>query len=55
MTKPPVSVKPTIQQSIYLLLAQGALSLSARIGEIKIKVASQSPPQAMLRAMAWMI
>jgi hypothetical protein len=49
------SVKPTTQQSTYLLLplAQGDLSLMARIRVIR--VASQFPPQAMSTAMAWMI
>jgi hypothetical protein len=50
MTKPPVT-----QQSIYLLLpvAQGALSLSARMR--MIGVAIQSPVQVISTAMAWMI
>jgi hypothetical protein len=49
------SVKPTIQQSIYLLLpvVQGALSLTARI--LLITVAIQFPLQAMSTVMAWMI
>jgi hypothetical protein len=46
-------VKPTTQQSTYLLLAQQALSLTAR--NRVIGVVSQSPPQAMSTAMAWMI
>jgi hypothetical protein len=38
-------VKPTTQQSTYLLLAQEALSLMARMR--LMRVAPQSPPQAM--------
>jgi hypothetical protein len=49
------SVKPTTQQLTYLLLpvAQEALLLTVRVRVIG--VASQSPPQAMSTAMAWMI
>jgi hypothetical protein len=49
------SVKPTTQQSTYLPLpvAQGALLLMVRMR--MIAVATQSPPQAMSTAMAWMI
>jgi hypothetical protein len=49
------SVKPTTQQLTYLPLpvAQGALLLTVRVRVIT--VASQSPPQAMSTAMAWMI
>jgi hypothetical protein len=49
------SVKLIAQQSTYLLLlvAQGDLLLTVRL--CMILVATQSPPQAMLTAMAWMI
>jgi hypothetical protein len=49
------SVKPTAQQSTYLLLpvAQGGLLLTVRIRVIGM--ANQSPPQVMLTVMAWMI
>jgi hypothetical protein len=42
------SVKKTAQQSTYLLLAQGALLLTARMR--RILVAFQFPMQAMLTA-----
>jgi hypothetical protein len=49
------SVKPTRPQSTYLPLpvAQGALLLMARMR--MVRMATQSPPQAMLMVMAWMI
>ncbi len=48
-------VKKTAQQPSYLplLMAQGALSLTARIRVIT--VVAQSPVQVMSTVMAWMI
>jgi hypothetical protein len=48
-------VKLSAQQSINLLLsmAQGVLSLTAKVRSIK--VGTQSPPQVMSTVMAWMI
>jgi hypothetical protein len=48
-----IAVLSFLPKTTYLLLAQGALLLTARMGVIR--VAGQLPTQAMLTAMAWMI